>query len=1235
MPEGDRSMLPRNFTDLEIMRMMFGEEFLCAATCDGFDGSKEESDIFKDVFLGNKLGTNSYSGNGFEIVSGTALYSQELDARNNVILGNQNEEPTVSLLQNDICEPNPSEEDLLGFQTEDPVKPDLSEIDPEIDKGIEYNCNSDAQNENFSGNNSMLEFNADMHPLAPDPNMGPSEVDLYVTMGGNLSTTNGDFIDTDPLEFDEAMTLHTQSAEDPLYGNMDEENDKSIGSGPLDYDLDMDNEVQEQFCGGSGENPATGREPKSLSKDLSDQLRAHANRLLTEAGWQIDPRKRSDRAKLAAYYKYPPNELIFTTFSRAWRTCGEILQSYLGGTQLPLPQGEESPKEWSDVSTFWVDLAETFSRLEQRPWGPVVGLSLFDRWRSLDPFIAVVCIDKKVHVLRNRGTLQVVGSETVVVSEGRRKKGVIREENAGFGDPYEDSAGDGIKSKGRRVKRKKCSCGDNGSCQEMADTCLVACKYSCSVVDGGELEGVENSPDVGNLDYELLRSPLEAKLVNNSIKKARKRSKRISEIDIPGINGETSDIKPLKKPRTYETKPKARRWSKIELPENYFPENHLTENILYGNHFTNDHLPENHLQETSFDMESGLTKSVPDSIVISNSSSNIIESPQIDSSNFTPPKRKRGPKPKKQAGPKPKNGRKRPRGFHIYDDDLLITAIIKNKDFNSSGKFTCGKASQQTTKRKYKMQRLRRTPKRKFQLALRNKGGNKSKKNSSGFDSRRLILARKTVLSWLIATGGILLNEVVQYRNVKSSDVLKEGWVTLDGILCNCCARVMSLSEFKAHAGPRCQRSGNLFLQSGKSFTLCQLEAWSAEYRLRRGADRASGSGSGSDKEDQNDDTCALCGDGGELLCCDRCPSTYHPSCLPSQEELPEGSWYCWHCICQSCGNAIGGKADMSTSCDLKCLQCGDSYHDTCIGGITCDGEMGPNAWFCGMSCQEIYQWLRSHVGVANFFDDGLSWTLLRCNHEEQKVHSAQRIALMAECNTKLAVALTLMEECFVPMVDPRTGIDMIPHVLYNRGSNFARLDYKGFYTVVLEKGDDIVSVASLRIHGNRVAEMPLVATNTEYRRQGMCRRLVDTIERMLKSFRVKLLVLSAIPDLVETWVTGFGFKPIEENEKKLLNNITLMLFPGASILTKSLLDTESEKSGRKKDLYEKELDASVEESNYHNFAELSDNLNSRSGPSGNGKIDLGMDPNVKPMTLEPTGPVDHQVMNLVNSTEN
>jgi hypothetical protein len=58
---------------------------------------------------------------------------------------------------------------------------------------------------------------------------------------------------------------------------------------------------------------------------------------------------------------------------------------------------------------------------------------------------------------------------------------------------------------------------------------------------------------------------------------------------------------------------------------------------------------------------------------------------------------------------------------------------------------------------------------------------------------------------------------------------------------------------------------------------------------------------------------------------------------------------------------------------------------------------------------------------------------------------------------------------------------------------------------------------------------------------------------QMLRSFNVKMLVLSAIPELVSTWVSGFGFKPIEDTERKQLHNVNLMLFPGTSLLTKKL----------------------------------------------------------------------------------
>ncbi|KAB1199997.1 hypothetical protein CJ030_MR0G008678 [Morella rubra] len=82
--------------------------------------------------------------------------------------------------------------------------------------------------------------------------------------------------------------------------------------------------------------------------------------------------------------------------------------------------------------------------------------------------------------------------------------------------------------------------------------------------------------------------------------------------------------------------------------------------------------------------------------------------------------------------------------------------------------------------------------------------------------------------------------------------------------------------------------------------------------------------------------------------------------------------------------------------------------------------------------CVQVYSGLQTRIGLINHIADGFSWMLLRCIPDDQKVHSAQRFALKGECNSRLALALKIMEECFLPIVDPRTGIDMIPHVLYN-----------------------------------------------------------------------------------------------------------------------------------------------------------------------------------------------------------
>ncbi|XP_042563050.1 transcription intermediary factor 1-alpha isoform X2 [Clupea harengus] len=49
--------------------------------------------------------------------------------------------------------------------------------------------------------------------------------------------------------------------------------------------------------------------------------------------------------------------------------------------------------------------------------------------------------------------------------------------------------------------------------------------------------------------------------------------------------------------------------------------------------------------------------------------------------------------------------------------------------------------------------------------------------------------------------------------------------------------------------------------------------------------------------EDPNEDWCAVCQNGGELLCCDKCPKVFHLSChIPALKSSPSGEWFCSFC---------------------------------------------------------------------------------------------------------------------------------------------------------------------------------------------------------------------------------------------------------------------------------------------------------------------------------------------------
>ncbi|XP_047679026.1 E3 ubiquitin-protein ligase TRIM33 isoform X3 [Tachysurus fulvidraco] len=50
-------------------------------------------------------------------------------------------------------------------------------------------------------------------------------------------------------------------------------------------------------------------------------------------------------------------------------------------------------------------------------------------------------------------------------------------------------------------------------------------------------------------------------------------------------------------------------------------------------------------------------------------------------------------------------------------------------------------------------------------------------------------------------------------------------------------------------------------------------------------------------EDDPNEDWCAVCQNGGELLCCDRCPKVFHITChIPTLRSSPSGDWMCTFC---------------------------------------------------------------------------------------------------------------------------------------------------------------------------------------------------------------------------------------------------------------------------------------------------------------------------------------------------
>ena len=102
-------------------------------------------------------------------------------------------------------------------------------------------------------------------------------------------------------------------------------------------------------------------------------------------------------------------------------------------------------------------------------------------------------------------------------------------------------------------------------------------------------------------------------------------------------------------------------------------------------------------------------------------------------------------------------------------------------------------------------------------------------------------------------------------------------------------------------------------------------------------------------KRDNHNETCEVCDNGGDLLCCDTCTLVFHLACIrPKLASVPKGKWSCSYCITE--GSATGdldaakrgirNMKDLRRSKDLPCDD-GDERQRPITGGDMSIVRMG------------------------------------------------------------------------------------------------------------------------------------------------------------------------------------------------------------------------------------------------------------------------------------------------------
>lgn len=149
-------------------------------------------------------------------------------------------------------------------------------------------------------------------------------------------------------------------------------------------------------------------------RDLKLLLRSHACHLLEDAGWTVQVQQRGNptcKNKLDFFYRSPDGR-IFNSLSKAWVACGSAL---LASTPNAGPN-VETARVWFHINEFWADLGNILIEVKEKIQGLEKSASLLLQWCILDPFMAVVCIDRKVTALKYGMVVKAARSEAIILN---------------------------------------------------------------------------------------------------------------------------------------------------------------------------------------------------------------------------------------------------------------------------------------------------------------------------------------------------------------------------------------------------------------------------------------------------------------------------------------------------------------------------------------------------------------------------------------------------------------------------------------------------------------------------------------------------------------------------------------------------------------------------------------------------------------------------------------------------